>query len=679
VRGHSQLLLRITATGVLTLSLLAPADAQLRKLVIGGASGTTWDAVADRVVGLETPAGEGSIQPQRLLPDQNIMVGPRTDLDELTNVFGHKWAMKKVGRGADFELGVSPRFWTATYSSIYHGGRRPLIDGDDSTVIKVIWVPQGARGRDQLYTFDFGFPMPINRVLFYAPDHGIDELGGLRKQRFPQAYEVSGALEPEDYLLVSEETSYHTLDKVLARTYNNSERVVDLRFPTQMLRFLRLSFNLISQHYLLAEIQAFGEGYAPTTSYRTLVVSLDEAVNFGAIRWHFETFSLADAEAEPVADPEAPVEMILQSRTGRDDTPKTYTTISEIMTRRIVDEATYNRAPETSVRLGPRPGDKGPILDDEENWSIWSTPYRAQGEQLRSPDGREYLQLQFRIESQDHLSFGRLDSISIEYSPMLAERLVGEVGLAGVTLDEDQVPTAPPGVDTNFVYDVRAEFGPLGDDGFDVLRVTTGAEASFVSLQIGEPLQTVVPDSTDYSDGVLSVNFASNPVRSASGSERLRLEFKTMLLNYSTSFLAEVDQVAGVNLAQSIDPGNASDLVGEDIRVFVDTESIPILLPVELSSSVITPNGDGINDVLEAEMTLLGVESSKTQAAIHDLAGRRLRALVDDDRGRGRSTLEWDGRDEAGKLVAPGVYLLRIEVETNAETVAETHTVQVVY
>ena len=48
---------------------------------------------------------------------------------------------------------------------------------------------------------------------------------------------------------------------------------------------------------------------------------------------------------------------------------------------------------------------------------------------------------------------------------------------------------------------------------------------------------------------------------------------------------------------------------------------------------------------------------------IYDLAGRRMRAL---HRGRepiGHYELRWDGRDDAGRLVAPGIYLFRAAVE----------------
>jgi hypothetical protein len=47
---------------------------------------------------------------------------------------------------------------------------------------------------------------------------------------------------------------------------------------------------------------------------------------------------------------------------------------------------------------------------------------------------------------------------------------------------------------------------------------------------------------------------------------------------------------------------------------------------------------------------------------IFDGAGRLVRTLVDEPRAAGRWLETWDGRDAAGRPVAAGVYLYRLEV-----------------
>jgi hypothetical protein len=430
-------------------------QAQVQSVVIGR-GGTPWMDLGERVVGLEVTTAPGALQPWQLPANTNLLVGPRTKDNDFTNIFSTPWSLKKVLRES-FELGINPRFWGGIRGTIA-GGPSALVDNDPETVIKVINVFKGSTCAECLFTFDFAFPLPINRVVFFPPDRGVDEEGGLKKQRFPQAYEISAALEPKDFLLLRSEDTYHTLETVLARTFFNSDRVVDVSFATQLFRFLRISFNLIDQTYLLGEIQVFGEGYVPETTYRSVVIPMGERVNYGRVFWQFEKFR--NTQTGVVPDPDAPVELILETRTGKDPTPATYSIWTEFETERRVDEATFNAAPEASIRRGVRPGDKGSIGHDEENWSFWSTPYTHSGQAIRSPDGRAYLQLQFKMTSEDFDTFGRIDSVSIEYSPLLVEELIGEIGLVDA-VDADGPPEIPAGVDTT---EYRRRDG-IGEDG----------------------------------------------------------------------------------------------------------------------------------------------------------------------------------------------------------------------
>lgn len=56
--------------------------------------------------------------------------------------------------------------------------------------------------------------------------------------------------------------------------------------------------------------------------------------------------------------------------------------------------------------------------------------------------------------------------------------------------------------------------------------------------------------------------------------------------------------------------------------------------------------------------------------ALYDLAGRRVRVLWDGQpTTAGRKRLAWDGRDESGRLVSPGHYLLRVEIDADRRDV----------
>jgi hypothetical protein len=53
-------------------------------------------------------------------------------------------------------------------------------------------------------------------------------------------------------------------------------------------------------------------------------------------------------------------------------------------------------------------------------------------------------------------------------------------------------------------------------------------------------------------------------------------------------------------------------------------------------------------------------QPGRTVLTVHDVAGRRVRTLVDADRGAGEHAVLWDGADDAGRSLGSGVYLYRL-------------------
>ena len=89
-----------------------------------------------------------------------------------------------------------------------------------------------------------------------------------------------------------------------------------------------------------------------------------------------------------------------------------------------------------------------------------------------------------------------------------------------------------------------------------------------------------------------------------------------------------------------------------------------------LGSEVLTPNGDGVNDVLDVNFEVLAV-IGKARIVINlwDLGGRRVLRLFDAEGQNGvYDAVHWDGTDERGQRVAPGIYLVGIEVQGDARS-----------
>ena len=74
-------------------------------------------------------------------------------------------------------------------------------------------------------------------------------------------------------------------------------------------------------------------------------------------------------------------------------------------------------------------------------------------------------------------------------------------------------------------------------------------------------------------------------------------------------------------------------------------------------------------DFLQIEFALLNVLQPRLlHVALYDLSGRKVRVLHDQRQTAGPITLSWDGQDEFGQLAAPGNYILRVEVQGDAQT-----------
>ena len=81
-----------------------------------------------------------------------------------------------------------------------------------------------------------------------------------------------------------------------------------------------------------------------------------------------------------------------------------------------------------------------------------------------------------------------------------------------------------------------------------------------------------------------------------------------------------------------------------------------------------TPNPFNPQTQLRFEL----IEASTIQLDIYDLSGRLVRSLVDDYLDSGEHHAIWDGRDQGGKRVGSGVYLVRLRGDNFIETTPTT-------
>jgi hypothetical protein len=654
------------ALGLAAVVLFASAGrAEVKKLVIGK-GGIPWGDLAEEIAALEDTTTPGSLQPREFHPWENVLLGPRGDKGQYTNLLGFPWSVEKTGKGTPgFQLGLTPRIWSGTRSP----GYVQMIDGDPDVALRSFSVQ---------WSFDLGFPLPITRIVFYPPAQGLDALGEAYVNLFPKGYEITGTLEPANFLLLTEETAFNPLDIPLAKVFANETRVTEVDFSPTMMRILRMNFGLRpGEATNLSEIEVYAEGFPARTWYISKIIDMEEPVNFGRISWGLSPFRRQGTEVIP--DSTAPVRLSLETRTGKDETPLVYHVITEIGKEREVSPTDYNRALEPSLIIGSRPGDRGSVVDDVEQWSFWSSIYRHSGQPVESPDGRQFLKLQFTLESDDIFAFGRLDSIAIEYSPLLVEQVVGEVALRDQPQPPRGIANVTAGKDTVFSFDLRASFASAAQVGFDAVHLLTPSSAEFIGLEMGDPLVPVEPDSVHLGARELTVYFPSHHV-GPENNQPVRILFRGAVLSFNSYFTGDVFATTGEVLPQSIDPGDANPAVStDDVQVFSEIQKLEVLSPLQLSPPVVTPNGDGINDQTTISFVLLGVEAAKVEVGIYDLEGRAVRTLVTERWSQEIYEVDWDGSLDGGSRAWPGIYICKVKVETDAGIFEKMRSVAVAY
>ena len=65
--------------------------------------------------------------------------------------------------------------------------------------------------------------------------------------------------------------------------------------------------------------------------------------------------------------------------------------------------------------------------------------------------------------------------------------------------------------------------------------------------------------------------------------------------------------------------------------------------------------------------TIVSASAGETKLSIHNAAGQPVASLIDGFRRAGTYRLRWDGRDDAGRRLASGMYFYRLSAGTRVE------------
>ncbi len=390
------------------------------------------------------------------------------------------------------------------------------------------------------------------------------------------------------------------------------------------------------------EFHMYSPGYPAEVVLRSDFINLGELAGDGqpkvikAVHW--------DADLPPGARIE------LRTRSGNEQGEE-YTFRNKI--GEVVTEEKWNSSPKVL---------RGPVdttIVVGEDWSQWSNEYKFSGESFQSDSPRRFVQLELIMATDDYEVAPLIRSVSLEYVDALVNGAKGSI----------QPRSAKPNEDTRFTYTLWPDMRD-GNRGFDQLRFIVPDLTNVDDLEIRVGGLPVDPLSVELEVDSLHVTLPESVL-----DDSISIGFTTRLVQNASVIDLDLGSSSFPGLWQDVEPAARRsnvvllpDLMNSD-RLIDD---------LKFSNRIFTPNGDGVNDELTLSFVLLKADSVEPHIQILDMAGRVVARLSGESTGPSRRFV-WDGRNEAGQPVAPGVYLYRIDANADAGEATQIYTVSVAY
>ena len=146
----------------------------------------------------------------------------------------------------------------------------------------------------------------------------------------------------------------------------------------------------------------------------------------------------------------------------------------------------------------------------------------------------------------------------------------------------------------------------------------------------------------------------------------LRLRFAAVAYLQSTRLRLSVRESSAAPDWQTADGQDVTGLRPASTLVIATPPKVDVLGDVAIAPNPFTPNGDGVNDEVRIDFSLFRVFAPRPVVLrVFTLGGDAVRRMEQQLKG-GPQRFTWDGRDDAGKFVPPGLYLCQLEASTDA-------------
>lgn len=304
----------------------------------------------------------------------------------------------------------------------------------------------------------------------------------------------------------------------------------------------------------------------------------------------------------------------------------------------------------------------GPTATPNGTWSDWIDPGSgAEGVLLELPEPRRYFQYQVNLTTTDPGLTPRLTRLEVEFGEPLADAITGEVVRddEGIAVADTLLPDeAPVGVQRSFLYRLQVDMG--SGAGFDILRLKMPNRTQVEQVVVDDAVLAADLDYFLVSDATtVGIRFDEKVTADA----EILVRFSTVLFDELNLFGGQVVDLDFPENPQEIEASssreNALAVFGVGLIEEVFDKGKLTVAPNPFS-----PNGDRRFDAVQFryELAKLSIPRSVT-LRIFDLTGRPLRRIELQQKS-GTHVVEWNGEDDDGEVVPPGLYLFQIDVDS---------------
>ena len=465
-------------------------------------------------------------------------------------------------------------------------------------------------------------------------------------------------------------------DRLSIEATTTKLRRTEDRFELRKLRFLRLRFLGPGRQFQMNEVmrtqvgefQVYGEGYAPEVTMVSPMIRLTKLEQTPLGPKEVKTKSLTTIGWD--ADVPEGTSLQLRTKTGdRIRRVKHFYDLggNEISERQYNDLPGFARGIET-VEM---------VLED----GVWSRPYPRSGARVSSPSPRRFLQIEARLASEDPDRCATLRSLSVGFFKPLSERSVGEI--SPHVLEE-------AGRLQEFSLFVRSTFVPTSQ-GFDevLLYSLHHTKLRLLEIRLGEEDAFREGRAEMFEPGDVEVLSAAPDsiwvrlprVVRLGDAELMEIRFETTVFLHNTPFEMFLTNSEDPDARQLVDPADATLLTESGTMTVGVPYGRRVLGGLSVAPNPFTPNGDGIHEEVAIEFMVFKIDMGKPiRIEVYDLLGGRRRQITDRRvNASGAHSVIWDGRDDVGRLVPPGVYLVRVRVDADSKVAKDTVLNRLVY